>query len=95
MKLELTTLEKLPIGAAFIRHDEWGDGKTVYVKLNDYGFGPQDKSACNCGTLNGGFTGGLVNELEVQEVDLGEHLQVVAYSLAYAAQERRKRVLQQ
>lgn len=80
--MELTTLRQLPVGAAFIRHDEYGDGMTVYIKINTYGHKKDDESFCGCGRLAQGYTGALYADIPVQEVELGTLLTPLVHALA-------------
>jgi hypothetical protein len=86
--MELTTLGELPVGATFVRHDEWGDGHTLYVKLANHGY-TSDTASCHCGTLSGGSTGPIVSEIQVQEIKIGKHLEVLAFCLASSVQDLR------
>ena len=83
-KLELTTLRKLPVGAAFVRHDEWGNGKWLLVKLSEEGmYG--SKFFCWVGSPETGCTDYLVDDVQVQQIDVGETLQVILGRLAQSA----------
>lgn len=75
-------LGELPVGALFVSHGEWSDGSTVFVKLADHGFSPNDKTSCHVGNTLTGRTGPLMADVEVQELRVGPELAAVAFGLA-------------
>ena len=90
MKLKLVKLRDLAVGAIFIRHDEWGDGQSLHVKISDHGYDRGDKSACGVGRVASGYSGPLVADIDVQEVKMGPELAAIAFTMAYGMGEFRK-----
>ena len=85
--MDTIKLRDLPVGATFIRHDEYGDGKTLYVKLAGKSKRPVDVDVeiYYCGSTTYGADGHLDGDIDVQEVRVGDLLQPIAFAVASAA----------
>jgi len=79
--MKLVPLADLPVGAVFVRHDEYGDGNTLHVKLTNHSFGRDDHRACGVGTTTSGSTGNLLATCQVQEIKVSVAVQEVLFCI--------------
>ena len=78
--VELVRLDKLSVGSFFIRHDDWGDGQTLHLKLKDVETsGPQEGSVFV--TRLDGTYDHLMGFVSVQPVSLTEKLGTLLQTL--------------
>ena len=88
MTLVLTTLGDLPVGAFFTRHDQWGDCSTLYVKVNDHSWKPDDHSACCVQSTYGVNNGPLLANIKVQRIRISPDVAKVLFCLSNSLFER-------